>query len=78
MSYVTKLIHRVVLLRAKSKIRPKISEEQYGFMQDKGTRNAIFILRTLKGRALEMRRDVLLYVIDYSKAFDKVKHRQLK
>ena len=77
MSHVTKIILRVILLRARSKIRPEISEVQYGFMQDKGTRNAIYILRTLEERAIEMQRDIFLCFIDYSKAFDRVKHTEL-
>jgi len=47
MSRVTKLILRVLLARARRKIREHIAEEQYGFMPDKGTRNPIFILRIL-------------------------------
>ena len=46
-------------------------------MQEKGTRNAIYILRTLAERAIEMQRDILLCFIDYSKAFDRVKHKEL-
>ena len=42
MSDVTKIILRVIMLRARNKIRPEISEEQCSFMQDKGTRNAIY------------------------------------
>ena len=64
------------MLRARNKIRRKISEEQYGFMQDKGTRNAIYILRILAERAIEMQEDAYLCFIDYSKAFDKVKHKE--
>ena len=77
MSHGTKIILRVILLRARSKIGPEMSEEQYGFMQDKGTRNAIYILRTLAERAIEMQRDIFLCFIDYSKPFDRVKHKEL-
>ena len=77
MSHVTKIILRVILLRARSKIRPEISEEQYRFMQDKGTRNAIYIWRTLAERAIAMQRDIFLCFIDYSIAFDRVKHKEL-
>ena len=77
MSHVTKIIPRVVLSRAKSKISPDIPEELYGFMQDKGTRNATYILRALAERAIEMHRDVVLCFIDYSNALDRVKHKGL-
>ena len=46
-------------------------------MQNKGTRNAIYILRTLAERAIEMQKDVYLCFIDYSKAFDRVRHKEL-
>ena len=45
-------------------------------MQNKGTRNAIYILRTLAERAIEMQKDVYLCFIDYSKAFDRVRHKE--
>ena len=46
-------------------------------MQDKGTRNAIYILRTLAERAIEMQRDIFLSFIYYSRAFDRVKCEEL-
>ena len=46
-------------------------------MQGKGTRNAIYILRTLAERAIEMQRDIFLCFIDYSKAFDRAKLKEL-
>ena len=46
-------------------------------MADKGTRNAVFSLRTLMKRAIEVEKDLYLCFIDYSKAFDKVKHSDL-
>src|SRR5215469_11626045 len=42
MSQVIKILLRIVLARIRNKIRPQISEEQYGFVKGKGTRNAIF------------------------------------
>ncbi|GFN79349.1 retrovirus-related pol polyprotein line-1 [Plakobranchus ocellatus] len=55
-------------------IRPEISPKQFGFMPDKGTRNAIFTLSMLKERCTEMQKDLHLCFINYSKAFDKVRH----
>ena len=46
-------------------------------MKDTGTRNAIFTLRMICERFIEMQKDIYLYFIDYTKAFDKVKHVQL-
>jgi hypothetical protein len=44
---------------------------------DKSTSNAIFILRTLVERSIEVQVDLYLCFIDYTKAFDKVKHNKL-
>ena len=63
--------------RTKNRIRPEIGEEQYGFVQDAGTRNAIFTIRLLAERALELQKDIFICFIDFAKAFDKVKHDHL-
>ena len=46
-------------------------------MPDKGTGNAIFLLRMLVERSVEKQRDVYTCFIDYSKVFDTVKHESL-
>ncbi|GFO17831.1 endonuclease-reverse transcriptase [Plakobranchus ocellatus] len=58
-------------------IRPEISPKQFGLMPDKGTRNAIFTLSMLMERCIEMQKYLQLRFIDYSKAFDKVRHVEL-
>ena len=55
----------------------EIAPEQYGFMPDKGTGNAIFVLRMLVERPIEKQKYVYVCFIDYSKAFDRVKHKLL-
>ena len=50
MSHITKIILRVVMTRVRNKINPEISEEQFGFCNGKGTRNAIFVARILGKR----------------------------
>ena len=77
MSHVTKIIMRILFLRARNRITPEIGVEQFGFVKDSGTRNAIFTLRNLVERAIEMKRDVFLCFINYTKAFDKVRHDSL-
>ncbi len=65
------------MMRARSRIKPEIGQEQCGFVKDSGTRNAIFILRMLTERAIEMQKDLYICYIDYTKAFDKVRHEEL-
>ena len=77
MSQVTKVMLRVILKRVRSKIQPEISEEQFGFVSGKGTRNAIFCLRTMAERSIEVQKNLYVCFVDYEKAFDRVKHVEL-
>ena len=74
MSHVTKIILRVLLLRLRSRIQPEIGREQFGFVEDAGTRNAIFVLRE---REQQKCRNTYMCFIDYAKGFDKVRHQEL-
>ena len=77
MSHFTKILLRVLMERMRKSLRPEISKTQFGFVPDKGTRNAIFTLTTLMERCIETQKDLYLCFIDYSKAFDKVRHDEL-
>jgi uncharacterized membrane-anchored protein YhcB (DUF1043 family) len=77
MSHVTKLVLRIVINRIRGRTLHEIAPVQYGFMPDKGTRNAVFVLRRLVERSVEKQKDVYTCFIDYSKAFDTVKHESL-
>ena len=46
-------------------------------MTDKSTRNAIFIIRMLIERTIEVKHDIYLCFLDYKNAFDKVKYDNL-
>ena len=77
MSHITKILLKILMARMRNKITPEIAEEQCGFVKDKGTRNAIYMLRTLTERAMEIQRDLYLCFIDYTKAFDKLRHEEI-
>uniref|UniRef100_A0A0B7BSZ6 Reverse transcriptase domain-containing protein n=1 Tax=Arion vulgaris TaxID=1028688 RepID=A0A0B7BSZ6_9EUPU len=74
---MTKILLRIMMRRIRSRIRPEISDEQCGFVEGKGTSNAIYILRTLIERSIEVKADLYLCFIDYTKAFDNVRHQEL-
>lgn len=40
--------------RPRSRIRPEIGQEQYGFVKDTGTRNVTFIIRMISEKAIHM------------------------
>ena len=46
-------------------------------MRDRGTRNATFILKMLRERAIQYQRDAFMVFIDYKKEFDKVRDQDL-
>ena len=48
-----------------------------GFRKGKGTRDAIYQLRTICERSLQMDNKVYLCFVDYQKAFDRVRHDKL-
>ena len=76
-SHATKILLRIIMTRARNKIKPEIDVTQCGFVEGKGTVNAIFVLRTIIERALEVNKDLYLCFIDYTKAFDKVRHEEI-
>ena len=65
------------MARSRNRIRPEIGKEQCGFVDDAGTKTAIWMVRILSERAIEMQRDLYICFIDYTKAFDKVQHEEL-
>ena len=77
MSHVTKILLHIIMMRVRNEIKPEIAEEQCGFVEGKGTSNAILKLRTLTERFLEVNKDVCLCFIDYTKAIDRVRHDDL-
>ncbi|KAG1682425.1 Craniofacial development protein 2 [Nymphon striatum] len=72
MSHLTKVLLKVIMNRSRKVIEEEISEEQYGFRKDKGTRDAIFNLRVLCDRAIEVQKKIYILFLDYEKAFDRV------
>ena len=61
MSHVTKLVLRIVINRIRGRTLDEIAPVQYGFMPDKGTGNAIFVLRRLVERSVEKQRCIHLF-----------------
>ena len=63
--------------RMRNKLRPEVSNSQFRFVEDRGTRTAIFTLSMKIERTIEMKKDLHLYFVDYAQAFDRVKHEKL-
>ena len=74
MSHATKLIMTILLRRIQSKVAAEVSEEQFGFKQNSGTREAIFTMRNITETYISEQKDIYACFIDYAKAFDRVQH----
>ena len=77
MCHILKLLLTIILKRISIKIDSNVGREQAGFRRNSGTREGVFNLRILVERYLEMSKNVYACFIDYSKAFDTVKHTEL-
>ena len=53
------------------------SEEQFGFKQNSGTREAIFTMRNIIETYISKQKEVYARFIDCAKAFDRVQHAKL-
>jgi len=56
MAHTLKLFLKIILRRIRRKILPQIPTYQYGFMPNRGTRNAIVVLRLLCERSMNTNR----------------------
>ena len=76
-SHVTKISLSVLMNRIKNKTYAEVSWSQFGFRKNKGTRNAVFVMRTIAEKSIEMQRNLYAVFIDYEKAFDRVKYQEI-
>ena len=55
-NHIAKIILKVITERIRSKIRPEIAEEQFGFVANSGTTNAIFTLNRIIENAIQVQK----------------------
>ena len=66
-SHITKSIIHILMFRMKKVIHHEISWEKFSFRTNRGTRNAIFVMRSITKRSIQMQQDVYAAFIDYKK-----------
>ena len=76
-SHASKILLKVILERIKQKLETEIAPEQAGFRPKRGTRDQIANLRIIMEKARERNQPLYFCFIDFTKAFDMVKHDQL-
>ena len=74
---MTKILLRIIMKRIRNKVYTEKADNQCGFIEGKGTANAIYILRQIIERTLEVNKDLYVCFIDYTEAFDRVRHEEI-
>ncbi|XP_030765770.1 uncharacterized protein LOC115889834 [Sitophilus oryzae] len=77
MSHTLKIFLKVIHRRIYRKLEEDIADTQFGFRNGFSTREALFAYNVLMQRCLDVNQNVYVCFIDYNKAFDKVRHKQL-
>ena len=76
-THVSKILLHIVKERITPLIKNHLSQTQFRFRKGQGTREAIYVLRTLGERMWEHQKDLCITFIDFTKAFDRVNHHKL-
>ena len=77
MSHLLKLFLKVIHKRIYRKCEEQIAPNQFGFVNAVGTREALFGVQILFQKCRDVSCDVFACLIDYKKAFDRVRHEQM-
>src|SRR6478735_3722092 len=76
-SHASKILLHLIKRRITPIIERQLGDSQMGFRKGKGTRDAIFQLRLISERSLQVDKKVYMCFVDYQKAFDRVNHDKL-
>ena len=76
-SHASKIILKIIAGRMKNRLDREISTAQAGFRPGRGTRDQIHNLKMIMEKRREWGRRLYIVFIDYSKAFDTIRHERL-
>ena len=74
-THTMKVWERIIEARLRDSV--EISKQQYGFMPEKGTTDAMFALRILLEKYREGQRELRCVFVDLEKAYDRVPRKEL-
>uniref|UniRef100_A0A8D8SHV0 Craniofacial development protein 2 n=1 Tax=Cacopsylla melanoneura TaxID=428564 RepID=A0A8D8SHV0_9HEMI len=77
MSHLLKLFLKIIHRRIYKLCEEQIAPNQFGFLNAVGTREALFSVQVLIQRSRDVNSNVFACLIDYKKAFDRVKHEMM-
>jgi len=75
--HASKFLLHLIKRRITPVIERQIADSQMGFRKGKGTRDAIYQLRMISERSIQVGKKVYMCFVDYQKAFDRVNHDKL-
>jgi hypothetical protein len=76
-AHTAKIAARILSRRIERKTEDALGEDQFGFRREKGTRDAIGMLRIISERTLDIDKKLCACFIDWQKAFDRVNWTKL-
>jgi len=76
-SHASKILLHLINARITPLIEKHLSDSQMGFRKGRGTRDAIFQLRSIVDRSMQVNKKVYACFVDYQKAFDRINHEKL-
>jgi len=76
-AHTAKIIAKILRGRIEKKIEGVLEEEQFGFRREKGTRDAIGMMRIIAEWTLEIDEELCVCFIDWQKAFNCVNWTKL-
>jgi len=76
-SHTSKILLHLINNRITPIIEQHLSDTQKGFRKGKGTRDAIFQLRMIAERSVQVNKKVYACFMDYKKEFDSINHEKL-
>ena len=71
------MVLRIIKRRLETKAEEFLRNDQFGFRKERGTREAIGVMRCLVERGIEFNKDRYVCFVDYEKAFDRVDWEKL-
>lgn len=75
--HASKVILKIISNRIRNKMEQEVSIQQAGFRKNRGTRDQLFNLKQIIEAHREYNQELYICFIDYIKAFDKVRHKDL-
>lgn len=78
-SHASKILAKIVHKRIEQKIEDILTEDQFGFRKNTGTREAILCLRLIIEKMFRINKPIYVYkaFVDLEKAFDNVRWEKL-